>query len=437
MQLRRLDSTFVSLPLATDHPSADRNRRTITAVAVAALGFIAVSAVLILLGRLAIEHQVAIGRQEFEPGVGWFGQWVRWDGNWYYRIAHDGYSFTAGQQRAVAFWPSYPMSIRGLALLTNDEYDAGLIITWLSGFATITLLARWCQDRMTRMASIAAVITLLLFPYAWYMHFSVYGDALFAACAIGAFLLLERDKTVLAGLLGAFAAAGRPMGLAVAAGLLVLAMERRGALPPMLAKADVPGSSAPVEPEPRWRRMLLWVHFPRSLRLRELKVKDAGVLLSLLGPLAYMGFLWQTEGTPFAFADAESAPGWEHKPGPATWLKLNVIGGLRNAGLTQETAGMLLHGFLAVGAVLLIPKVIRRFGWGYGAFCIVLIGIPVISSKDFYGLGRYMIPAFPVVAVAGEWLSGRPVWLRVSIWTLSGTMLAFLGYSYARGLYLA
>ena len=189
---------------------------------VAALGFLAVSAVLLLLGRLALHHQVAIGRQEFEPGSGWFGQWVRWDGNWYYRIAHDGYDWQSGAQRAVAFWPSYPMSVRGLTLLTHDEYDSGLLITWFSGLATILMLARWCADRMTRVASIAAVVTLLVFPYAWYLHFSVYGDALFAACAIGAFLLLERDRTVLAGLVGAFAAAGRPMGLAVVAGLLIV-----------------------------------------------------------------------------------------------------------------------------------------------------------------------------------------------------------------------
>ncbi|MEX0767247.1 MAG: hypothetical protein WD029_02105, partial [Microthrixaceae bacterium] len=205
----------MSLGQVRDFAIVARNRKQLPPVAIAILGFIAVSVILLLLGRLALDHQIAIGRQEFEPGAGWFGQWVRWDGNWYYRIAHDGYSFTAGQQRAVAFWPSYPLSIRALALLTNDEYDAGLIITWLSGLATITLLARWCTERMTRMASIAAVITLLLFPYGWYMHWSVYGDAFFAACALATFLLLERDKTVLAGLLGACAAAGRPMGLAL------------------------------------------------------------------------------------------------------------------------------------------------------------------------------------------------------------------------------
>ena len=409
-------------------PETD-GRRGLSPVWVAALGFLAVSLALLLVGRLALHHQVAIARQEFEPGAGWFGQWVRWDGNWYYRIAHDGYDWHAGAQRAVAFWPSYPMSIRGLTVLTHDEYDAGLIITWLSGFATILMLARWCADRMTRMASIAAVVTLLVFPYAWYLHFSVYGDAFFAACAIGAFLLLERDRTLLAGLLGAVAAAGRPMGLAVVAGLVVVALERRDVLVPMTARTS--GS------DPRWRRALLWLHTPRGLRLSNLRWKDAGVLVSVLGPLLYMAFLWHSDGTPFAFADAESAPGWDHAPGPRTWFKVNVLNGIRTVGLTRETTGMVFHGLLTIGAILLIPKVVRRFGWGYGIYCVVLIGIPAISSKDFYGLGRYMLAAFPVVAIVGEWLVDRPVWLRAGVWSVSGALLAFIGYSYARGLYVA
>ncbi|MEX0766999.1 MAG: hypothetical protein WD029_00830, partial [Microthrixaceae bacterium] len=247
------------------------------------------------------------------------------------------------------------------------------------------------------------------------------------------------------GLLGACAAAGRPMGLAVIAGLFVLTLERRGALIPMQTKASLTAGTtngsgdhaSELLVEPRWRKAMLWLRVPRAVRFNKLKLKDAGVLLSLLGPILYMAFLWQTEGTPLAFADAESAPGWDHKPGPATWFKLDMIGGLREVGLTRETGGMLLHGFLAVGAVLLVPKVIRRFGWGYGAYCTVLIAIPVISSKDFYGLGRYLIPAFPVIAVAGEWLSNRPIWARTVVWAASGTLLAFLGFSYARGLYLA
>ncbi|CAN5572399.1 hypothetical protein BH10ACT3_BH10ACT3_15110 [soil metagenome] len=429
-----LRSAVVSASVGEDQTAPVTRRRQPSTVLVAALGFVLFTLVLLVIGRFALDSQVAPARQEFEPGSGWFGQWVRWDANWYYRIAHDGYDWMSGPQRAVAFWPVYPMSIRALTGLTHDEYDAGLIITWLSGFTTVVLLAYWCKDKLTRAASLAAVLTLLLLPYSWYLGWSVYGDAMFAACAIAAFVLLEKDRPVLAGIVGAVAAAGRPMGLAVVAGLVILTLERRDAFQPMLARS---GSDSGAGEEPRWRRALVWLKFPRSLTLKHLRLKDWGVWLSLVGPLSYMAFLWHADGTPLAFADAESAPGWDHKPGPRTWLKLNVLNGIREVGITRETAGMVLHVIRAVGAVLLIPKVIRRFGWGYGAYCVILIGIPIISSKDFYGLGRYLLSAFPVMAIAGEWMAGSRIWIRASIWTVSGILAVVLSYSYARGLYVA
>jgi len=398
----------------------------------AVLGFLAVSAVLLLIGRYASLHMVNPGRQSFEPGGTWFGPWVRYDANWYFQIARNGYDFRAGEQRAIAFWPSYPMSIRALSLLTNDEFDAGMLITWISGSTTVVLLARWCQDRMTRMASIAAVVSLLLFPYAWYLHWAVYGDALFAASAIGAFLLLERGRPVLAGLLGAFAAAGRPMGMAVCAGLLVLTLERRDVLVAITPRNEDGGAT-----DPWWRRILVWLRVPTRLRRGELRWSDTGVLLSLLGPILYMAFLWHSEGTPLAFAGTQSAPGWDHEPGPATWFKISVLNNLRTVGFTQEVTGMVIHGLITVGAILLIPKIVRRFGWGYGLFCVILVGIPAVSSKDFYGLGRYLLAAFPIVAVAGEWLVSKPVWLRSVAWSLSAVLAGYLAYSYARGLYVA
>ncbi len=121
--------------------------------------------------------------------------------------------------------------------------------------------------------------------------------------------------------------------------------------------------------------------------------------------------------------------------GPAAWFKLNVLNGIRTVGLTRETAGMALSTvLLTIGAILLIPKVVRRFGWALRDLPWCSSASPRISSKDFYGLGRYMLAAFPVVAIVGEWLVDRPVWLRAGVWSVSGALLAFVGYSYARGL---
>lgn len=403
-------------------PTADRSW---TPLYVAVGGFLAVSVLLLLLGRLALDAQLGLARQEFEPGAGWIGQWVRWDANWYFHIARDGYGFRSGGQDAAAFWPAYPMAIRALSALTDDEYDAGLLITWTCGLAYLAMVGVWCRGRLAGPAAVASVVTVLLLPYGWYLHWSVYSDALFAACALGAFLLLERDMPLAAGLLGAVAAADRPVGLAVFAGLALLTAERRDALVPVLA----PRGSG------RLRRAAAWLRVPRSVRWRRLRPRDAWVLVSMAGAVAYAVYLWRTRGDPFAFAAAQE--GWDQAPGPRSWFKVAVVDRLRAGVVDRETVGMLFQGVLALGAIACLPRVVRRFGWGYGAFCAVVVIVPTVASKDFHGLGRYLLPAFPIAAVVGEWLAARPLPVRLAVWGASASVAAFWAYSYARGAYVA
>lgn len=59
----------------------------------------------------------------------WVDPWVRWDSNWYGGIAENGYAYTPGQQSGIAFFPSYPMAIRGLTEVTGDHQVSGVLIT--------------------------------------------------------------------------------------------------------------------------------------------------------------------------------------------------------------------------------------------------------------------------------------------------------------------
>jgi hypothetical protein len=57
-------------------------------------------------------------------------------------------------------------------------------------------------------------------------------------------------------------------------------------------------------------------------------------------------------------------------------------------------------------ALALLPRVQRTFGWGYLCYSLVVLVIPLIGTKDFMGTGRYVLAAFPVLAVAGMMLAG-------------------------------
>ena len=208
--------------------------------------------------------------------------WVRYDGGWYLGIAAQGYDYTPGRQSSVAFFPGYPLSIRAVGDVVGDPMVGGVLVTIACGLAAVILFWRWCGDRMALGAATTALALLTLYPYGWYLYGAVYGDAMFLLSALGAFVLLERDRPVLAGLAGFVATATRSVGLAVALGLMVRAVERRGGL----------------TETGRWG-------FPRRVELRRLEARDYGVLLSVGGVMAFGAFLWREFGDPFLFSSVQ------------------------------------------------------------------------------------------------------------------------------------
>lgn len=95
-----------------------------------------------------------------------------------------------------------------------------------------------------------------------------------------------------------------------------------------------------------------------------------------------------------------------------------------------------LQGLLVLGLVALVPRVIKRFGWAYGLYTLGLLAFPLIGSKDFQGLGRYALGAFPAFAVAGELLAERPR-LRRLWFAAAFCALCFFTAAFARGGYVA
>ena len=61
----------------------------------------------------------------FVPKSGW-ELFSHWDGGWYTKIATLGYSYANdGQQHSVAFYPLFPLLIRGLMALGMRVEVAG------------------------------------------------------------------------------------------------------------------------------------------------------------------------------------------------------------------------------------------------------------------------------------------------------------------------
>jgi hypothetical protein len=362
-------------------------------------------------------------------GPGFLHGWYQFDAGWYELVATRGYYLIAGQS-PVAFFPAYPLALRWIAPLLGDHVAlTGTVVTFFSGVGAVALFAWWCRDRLPARAAAASVALLVLYPYSWYLVGAIYADAFFLLFTIAAFVALERGHPLLAGLLGAVATATRPVGAAVVAGLAIRAAERRGALRTLPAKAP-PGAGRLRRLAHRWR-------LPCGLDRSRLRLVDLGVLLSAAGFLAYAGYLWARFGDPLAFSTVQKY--WDQPSGPVTLVKAHLWGNLLRNPISKARylVGCLFQGALTVGALLAVPRVARRFGWGYGALVLVGMGLPFVGSKDFQGTGRYLLAAFPLFALGGEWLAHRSTRARALVLVTSAALLLLGTHLFARGFYVA
>ncbi len=343
--------------------------------------------------------------------------WARWDADWYLGIARSGYSyFGPDRQSPVAFFPGYPLAIRAGGALIGDQARAAILVSLGCGLGVAVMFFRWCVARIGTRAAAFALAVMLTYPFAFYLFGAVYGDALFIAAVLGAFLLLEKDQPVLAGLVGIVATATRPVGAAVLVGLVVRVLEREGVLvgSPFTRVRSL-GESVTRIP---------W--FPRRLALSRLRLRDFGVLLAGLGLVGYMAYLWDRFDDPLAFEKVAGAAGWEQAPGVHTWFKLALGSRIIHPPYGTLDVALVAQGLITLGLLLLVPAVIRRFGWGYGAYALVIVLLPAISTKDFGGMGRYGLAAFPCLAIIGLWLEPRPVVSRVYLGVSAALMFGCL-----------
>ena len=388
-------------PPATAAPSeavrhaADARRAWLLYLAVAAVLF-AVSAVASIWLPEPGKHVIPTFR-----GWRWLQGWAQWDSGWYFAIAEGGYVYTPGRQSTIAFFPAYPLAMRAVAVVVGNAYVAGILVTLASGAVAARLFFAWVRERTTPAAAWAALVLLLLYPYAFFLYGAVYPTALLVMALIGAFLLLERGHPWLAGLLGAVATAAWPSAIVVVAALAVRAVER---------------GKEQGDARPRWG--------------------DAGVLLAGLGLAGFCLYLWRRFDDPLAFLTVQEA--WGQESGPRTWLKVRFFEDLTTLSERPVLGALsyLAHPVLTIAALALVPRVFRRFGYGYGVFALLILVVPALGTKNFFGMARYVLAAFPCFAVAGELLADRPALAKV-VYPVAALGLVVLTAAYSQSHYLS
>ncbi|MGH8886432.1 MAG: mannosyltransferase family protein [Egibacteraceae bacterium] len=157
-------------------------------------------------------------------------RWWQWDWDRLQAIAQFGYDghpsrYLTNQE---AFFPGFPLLLRGVHAVVPNWVVAGLLISFVAGMVAVVALARLAElersvnEPSTPVGDLGerAVLFLLLSPPAVFLA-AGYTEALFLAFALPAWLAARRGRWMLASLLAAGATATRISGLFLGAALAV------------------------------------------------------------------------------------------------------------------------------------------------------------------------------------------------------------------------
>lgn len=155
------------------------------------------------------------------PQYTFFDLAKRWDGGWYYMTSLNGYPSALpvvdgeAVQNTLAFFPVFPMSARGLAVLPGiGPLAAAVVISLLAGLVATLLVWRLADEIWDRATADRAAVLFAFFPGSFVFSIA-YSEGLALVFAAGCLLLLHRQQWLLAGLAGALATATRPNALAL------------------------------------------------------------------------------------------------------------------------------------------------------------------------------------------------------------------------------
>ena len=331
---------------------------------------------------LGVNAALMIGDRAFSlKGGMWI--WRHLDSQHYLDITREWYVFGEEWARTVqlVFLPGYPLTVYPLYRILNNDLYAGMLVSSAAFPIVCCVFYRLLRLDLPHKAAFRAVTVLWLLPGGFFF-IAPMSESLYLLLCLCALYCMRRERFLLAGLFGAYAAFTRSLGL-----LLV----------------------APLFFE--------WVH---AFKGRTVKRRILSLLPVLIVPLGFLCYLWvnyTVSGNPLQFLTYQSDH-WGQRLGwffaTAAYQTDLLIG---NFGVEKELFfGLWLPNLVwHFGALTLFALGSKRLRPSYAAWFIAYFMIAIGTTWLLSG-PRYLL-AMPVVALLWGLLADKPwkYWLSVAI----------------------
>ena len=343
-----------------------------------------------------------------EP-FGTMNLWSHFDGEHYARLASNGY-LNPPNNMSPAFFPLYPLLIRGFAALFGGPISLEVLAVWGLLVSLLVLpfamyfVYRIAEEEVGVRAAQGAVLALAFFPTTFYLN-ATYTESLFLALSAGAVWAARvRKDLLLACLFAGLATATRNVGVFL---VLPLAYE--------------------------WFRHFGYYRWWRG----------AYLALAPSGLAAYMGYQWWKFGSPFLFYTDQKdwnreatgpllviSNAWREARDGVGWLfdpQVSIVDLNPDQLITQLNSANNTYNFvfLILAIVLLVTglRVLSPGLWTYAFLVSIFPAFFGAPGTTLMGLSRYVLVAFPLFIVLGALLRNRALLIT---WLAASTVLSLL-----------
>ncbi len=279
-----------------------------------------------------------------------FTSFSNWDGGHFLGIARNGYS----EKFQYAFFPLYPLAIRGLTQITQNYLISAILISIASTFLGLKLLYKLVRIYFDKRIAEKTILGLLFFPMSFYFLL-VYSEGLFFLLVIATFYFLAKRKLFAATIFASLASATRLSGIAVVLGLLI-----------------------------------------EVITIYGVNRKNWFVLLSPLGFLIYCWYLYNQTGDPLYFAVSELH--WQRNitvPVISFW---ETIKSLTEVGFINSHFNVFLDLIFAIFGVGMVARTFRFLPPSFSIYSLLSVLLPLFTPT-LSSMPRFLLPIFPIFIV--------------------------------------
>jgi hypothetical protein len=171
----------------------------------------------------AVGPHGSIGAQYFRSPLGIFGAW---DGLWYQRIAASGYLLIPGHQSDTAFFPLYPIVLRGLHAFGLSYVVAGAIVSNVALAVALVAFYELSRKVVSEELAYRSAVFAAIVPMA-FVYSLAYPESMLLALVALTLLAVFNDQWWLAAAAGAAAGLTRPEAVVLALPIAAHAWHQR------------------------------------------------------------------------------------------------------------------------------------------------------------------------------------------------------------------